>query len=56
MWNLIVSVPDHCLSVYFERRGAGEAAAYPWRTQFYCQTNAASDCHNLFTLPLSNRE
>ena len=28
MWNLIVSVPDHCLSFYFENRTADEIESF----------------------------
>ena len=29
MWDLIVSVPDHCLSFYYESRRAGKAMKKP---------------------------
>ena len=42
-----LSTPGHMIGLHpayaaIERRGAGGAAAYSWRTPFYRQTNAAN--------------
>ena len=53
MWDLIVSVPDHCLSFYFKHVMAIKSEKYPWLK--VCPTNVFK-CSNLHYLDRKNSQ
>ena len=50
MWDLIVSVPDHCLSFYFAYVFVSASCCYCWLITFVLRGShltSASECGNL---------